>query len=253
MVPIPRLSTRCVAKTCLGFTLLEVLIVIALIALLAALLLPSLSAARQQARRLSCGANLRAVGMALNLYHSHHGRYPQRVPAIPDPDHFAGLANITRRVASTLIDISLGDPRPLYCPNSVAYDPHARGPFVRVAGGPDQTVINHWETGQISYIYLVGVRNPFPDNEGQPTFDPDKESPDHRRNPRAVLVGDRTVEHDPGPPFVPGSNHRREGGWFFRVRGDAHWRSWNNLAAHPSRIYTWYWPKATNQQPPSVP
>ncbi len=51
-----------------GFSLLELLVVIALLSLLMAILLPALSGARGQARRAACASNLRQVGVAIYLY-----------------------------------------------------------------------------------------------------------------------------------------------------------------------------------------
>ena len=51
-----------------GFTLIELLVVIAIIAILAAILFPVFSRAREQARKAVCVSNMRQIGMALMMY-----------------------------------------------------------------------------------------------------------------------------------------------------------------------------------------
>ena len=64
-----------------GFTLLELLVVIAVIALLAALLLPALVQAKNTAKSAACKSNLRQLGLALNLYVDQHENYPGGSPS----------------------------------------------------------------------------------------------------------------------------------------------------------------------------
>ncbi len=59
-----------------AFTLIELLIVIAIITILAALLLPTVGRAKAKARQTACMNNLRQLGMATAIYVGEHGVYP---------------------------------------------------------------------------------------------------------------------------------------------------------------------------------
>ncbi len=77
-----------------AFTLVELLVVIAIIGILVGLLLPAVQAAREAARRMSCGNNLKQAGLALHNYESTYKRFPS---------HMMGSGNMFTGVASGVI------------------------------------------------------------------------------------------------------------------------------------------------------
>lgn len=67
-----------------GFTLVEVLVVLAIIAVLAGILFPVFSSAREGARRTVCASNLRQIGLGMQMYaQDHNGKLPRASAPIP--------------------------------------------------------------------------------------------------------------------------------------------------------------------------
>jgi prepilin-type N-terminal cleavage/methylation domain-containing protein len=102
-----------------GFTLVELLVVIAIIGVLVGLLLPAVQAAREAARRMSCGNNIRQVGLAFLNYESAYKKFPPGhggpAPGGTGQDQNVGVGRVgVNRWSGTLMALPYMEQQQLY-------------------------------------------------------------------------------------------------------------------------------------------
>lgn len=96
-----------------AFTLVELLIVIAIIGVLVGLLMPAISGARESARRAACTSNLRQLGAGLVAYATDNN---QKLPAFPDKD-VEYLWELSPKTRDAVVEGKTGRDV-FYCPSS---------------------------------------------------------------------------------------------------------------------------------------
>lgn len=103
-----------------GFTLIELLVVVGIIALLAALLLPVLSKAKEAGRGTACLSNLHQIGLALQMYVSDHNN---RLPVMRDKlmDTNSIPTNPMPATVDIVLKDHLGNTNTLRCPSDPTF------------------------------------------------------------------------------------------------------------------------------------
>lgn len=115
-----------------GFTLIELLTVVGVIAILAAILFPLLSRAREAARRSNCASNLRQIGLTCQLYANENG---EKLPEIVGEGALWPW-DISVEVMDALMRTGGGERDMFFCPSGAVEDRAEQWDFgVTNAGG----------------------------------------------------------------------------------------------------------------------
>ena len=145
LVPLtkPRAHTSRLARArCSGFTLIELLVVIAIIAILAALLLPALSSAKEKAKRIGCLNNLRQIGIGMTIYAGDNEDRVVLARNIPGTSDWVQIAlNPPEVAAAATVGLTIRTNNIWTCPNRPGFPTY-------------ESVYPQWNIG---YQYFGGI------------------------------------------------------------------------------------------------
>jgi prepilin-type N-terminal cleavage/methylation domain-containing protein/prepilin-type processing-associated H-X9-DG protein len=132
-----------------GFTLVELLVVIAIIGVLVALLLPAVQAAREAANRMSCGNNLKQIGIALQNYHDTYKVFPA---ALIGSGRWNDPSNRVLNYTGWQALLSFAEQQPLFDKFNLSLASNGSNPYGLTVVGGNDSVNGPLTATQISWL-----------------------------------------------------------------------------------------------------
>lgn len=176
----------------LGFTIIELLVLVAIVAVILGLMLPAVRSSGEAARRMSCSNNIKQIGLGLHNYHSAHGQLPMQMGGTFNPSSNSGGSaapgNNRYRISALVPLLPFIEQQAIWETVSAGdvYSPMGPAPWTRE--------FEPWQTD------IPVLRCPS---------DPGSGTPAHGRANLAFCLGDATDGLDTGPTRWD----RRSGAW----------------------------------------